>query len=116
MKRNTMKFRNTRMARMLKRLLGEEAGAVAMEYIVIGLLVAAAIVGLIMVFSGNLRNMLGTTNDVMTSKDVKDVQSVSNDRHMFRENHKIQNDMAREAGNKLGGKFSDTAHNQCDAP
>ena len=53
-----MKIRNTRLARMLKRLIGEEKGAVAMEYIVISLLVAATLVGMVMVFSCNLRNML----------------------------------------------------------
>ena len=37
MKKHTMPLRNTRFTYMLKRLLGEEKGAVAMEYIVISL-------------------------------------------------------------------------------
>ena len=49
--------KNSLCGRTLRRLLGEEKGAVAMEYIVIALLVAAAVVGLVMVFGGNLRNM-----------------------------------------------------------
>ena len=106
MKKNTMKIRNTRFARMLKRLLGEEKGAVAMEYIVIGLLVAAAVVGLVMVFSGNLRNMLGTTNDVMTQKNVEGVQNVAKDYESERDKMQNQNKEAKEAGNKIGGDFS----------
>ena len=106
MKKNTMKIRNTRFARMLKRLLGEEKGAVAMEYIVIGLLVAAAVVGLVMVFSGNLRNMLGTTNDVMTQKNVEGVQNVAKDYEGERDKMQNQNKEAKEAGNKIGGDFS----------
>ena len=106
MKKNTMKIRNTRFARMLKRLLGEEKGAVAMEYIVIGLLVAAAVVGLVMVFSGNLRNMLGTTNDVMTQKNVEGVQNVAKEYEAERDKMQTQNKEAKEAGNKIGGDFS----------
>ena len=51
--------KNTLCGKILRRILGEECGAVAMEYIVIALLVAAAIVGLVMVFSGSLQSMLG---------------------------------------------------------
>ena len=106
MKKNSMKIRNTRFARMLKRLLGEEKGAVAMEYIVIGLLVAAAVVGLVMVFSGNLRNMLGTTNDVMTQKDVAGVKEKAEEYVEKRDKMQEQNKEAKEAGNKIGGDFS----------
>ena len=111
-----MKIRNTRLARMLKRLIGEEKGAVAMEYIVISLLVAAALVGMVMVFSGNLRNMLGTTNDVMTQKNVEGIQTVSNDYHMNRENQKYYNSEAKEAGNKLGGAFEEVSGGYCEPP
>ena len=62
--------------RILRRILGEECGAVAMEYIVIALLVAAAVVGLVMVFSGNIRNMFSKTNDTLTSTTVEEVKSV----------------------------------------
>ncbi len=92
---------------MLKRLLGEETGAVAMEYIVIGLLVAAAVVGLIMVFSGELRNMLGTTNTVMNQKTVEGVEKVAGDFDASKDKYEKQNTAAKNAGNKIGGDFSD---------
>ena len=92
--------------RILRRILGDECGAVAMEYIVIALLVAAAVVGLVMVFSGNLRNMFSKTNDTLTSKTVKEVESVGKDYNKVQDQMKKQNETAISAGNKLGGDFS----------
>ena len=92
--------------RALRRVLGEESGAVAMEYIVIALLVAAAVVGLVMVFGGNLRNMLDKTNQTMTSKKVSDVEKVGSDYRKEQEKMKEQNETAVSAGNQLGGDFS----------
>ena len=46
---------------MLCRILGDDKGAVAMEYVVIALLVAAAVVGLVMVFGKNIAQMFGAT-------------------------------------------------------
>ena len=47
--------------RILCRVLGDDKGAVAMEYVVIALLVAAAVVGLVMVFGKNIAQMFGAT-------------------------------------------------------
>lgn len=97
--------KKTVFGRMLCRILGDERGAVAMEYIVIALLVAAAVVGLVMVFSGNLRNMLGSTNEVMTKKKVSDINKVGDDYNKQQEKLKTENDTAKQAGDKLGGDF-----------
>ena len=91
--------------RVLRRLLGEEKGAVAMEYIVIALLVAAAIVGLVMVFSGNLRNMFNKTNQTLNQTTVSGVKDVGTAYNSEQEVLKGQNDIAVEAGDKLGGDF-----------
>lgn len=93
--------------RIMCRILGEEKGAVAMEYIVIALLVAAAVVGLVMVFSGNLRNMLSKTNDVMTSNKVSEVNEVGTALNTEQTGLKKQNKTAVEAGDKLGGDFKE---------
>ena len=92
--------------RTLRRLLGEEKGAVAMEYIVIALLVAAAVVALVMVFGGNLRNMFDKTNSTLTSTKVEEVKEVGEAYRTEQEKLAAQNDTAVEAGNKLGGDFS----------
>ncbi len=92
--------------RTLRRLLGEENGAVAMEYIVIALLVAAAVVGLVMVFGGNIRNMFDKTNQTMTQSTVAGVAAVGQANRDEQAKLDAQNDTAVEAGNKLGGDFS----------
>ena len=92
--------------RTLRRLLGEEKGAVAMEYIVIALLVAAAVVGLVMVFGGNIRNMFDKTNQTMNQTTVSGVKEVGEANRAEQEKLAAQNDTAVEAGNKLGGDFS----------
>ncbi|MBR4716936.1 MAG: Flp family type IVb pilin [Lentisphaeria bacterium] len=92
--------------RVLRRLLGEEKGAVAMEYIVIALLVAAAVVGLVMVFGGNLRNMFDKTNQTLNQSTVAGVKEVGEKNREEQGKLAAQNDTAVEAGNKLGGDFS----------
>ena len=93
--------------RVLRRIAGEESGAVAMEYIVIALLVAAAVVGLVMVFGGNLRNMLDKTNQTMVQTDVAGVAKVGQANRDEQAKLELQNDTAVTAGNKLGGDFQD---------
>ena len=98
--------------RVLRRIAGEESGAVAMEYIVIALLVAAAVVGLVMVFGGNLRNMLDKTNQTMTSKKVSDVETVGSDYRNEQDKMKAENETAVKAGNELGADFTEARATQ----
>ena len=98
--------------RALRRLVGEESGAVAMEYIVIALLVAAAVVGLVMVFGGNLRNMLDKTNQTMTSTKVSEVEKVGSDYRTEQGKMAAENETAVKAGNELGGDFTDARATQ----
>lgn len=104
--------KKTLCGRVLRRLLGEENGAVAMEYIVIALLVAAAVVALVMVFSGNLRNMFDKTNDVLQTNTVEGVKGVGDAYNKEQEALKEKNETATEAGDKLGGDFSDVHKSQ----
>ena len=105
------KYRMNRMmkkwyGRLICRVLGEEKGAVAMEYIVIALLVAAAVVALVMVFGGNLRNMLAKTNDTLVQKTPDGVKGVGDQLRLEQAALKEKNDVAVEAGNQLGGDFT----------
>ena len=72
--------KNTLCGKILRRILGEECGAVAMEYIVIALLVAAAIVGLVIVFSGSLQSMLGQIIGVTQSTSNTEIQTAQKER------------------------------------
>ncbi len=96
-----------KIATVIRRLRKDENGAVAMEYIVIALLVAAAVVGLVMVFGGNLRNMLSKTNDTMAATTVKQVEDVGDANRIEQGELHLQRQTAIDAGNKLGGDFSD---------
>lgn len=51
--------KRTKFGRFLCRILGEENGAVAMEYVIIGVLVAAAVVAIVMVFGDTIGKMFG---------------------------------------------------------
>ena len=100
--------KNSLCGRIICRLLGEEKGAVAMEYIVIALLVAAAVVGLVMVFSGNLRNMFDKTSATLNAKKVSDVEQVGTDYNKEQDALAGERGTAVKAGDKLGGDFSDS--------
>ncbi len=54
---NIRKLKNTRFGRIVRRVLGEEKGAVAMEYVVLAVLIAAAIVVAVAVFGKTIVGM-----------------------------------------------------------
>jgi len=62
------KATNSFVGRVLRRLLGEEKGAVMMEYIVIALLIAAAAVVAVGVFGSMTSGMFATLTDYMTNQ------------------------------------------------
>ena len=49
-----LSLQNTRMGRLLSRLAGEETGAVMMEYVVLAVLLVAAVVGAVIVFGNRI--------------------------------------------------------------
>ena len=98
-------IRGSRFAHVLKRLLGDQCGAVAMEYIVIALLIGAAVVALVMVLSGSLRNAGSSINKTINAKTVDEVQTISTDHNTARDGLNQQNTTANGAGDKLGGDF-----------
>ena len=50
-------LKNSRLGRMFRRILGEEKGAVAMEYVILAVLIAAAIVVAVAVFGKTIVGM-----------------------------------------------------------
>jgi len=48
--------KRTALGRVLCRLAGDNAGAVMMEYVVLGVLVVAAVVGLVIAFGGGIKD------------------------------------------------------------
>ena len=62
------KATNSFVGRVLRRLLGEEKGAVMMEYIVIALLIAAVAVVAIGYFGNGITNVFGVLTQVVAAK------------------------------------------------
>lgn len=70
--------KRTAMGRFVCRLLGDECGAVAMEYVVIALLVVAAAVGAAVYFGKTIKggivdsaNMINNTNKVQEAENIR---------------------------------------------
>ena len=76
-KKNLMKAKNSFLGRVLRRLLGEEKGAVMMEYIVIALLVAALAVVAVAMFGRTATDMFGVLATAMTG-DHREAQEQQN--------------------------------------
>lgn len=77
-----LKVRKSFLGRVLRRLLGEEKGAVMMEYIVIGLLIAAAAVIAISAFGQTLTQMFASlgasaTGDHAQATDIQNIAQSS---------------------------------------
>ena len=76
-KKNLMKAKNSFLGRVLRRLLGEEKGAVMMEYIVIALLIAAVAVVAVSAFGGYASELFGTIGHAMGGRSTAARDSLS---------------------------------------
>jgi len=61
--------KRTAVGRFLCRVMGDENGAVAMEYVIIALLVAAAVVGVVMVFGSRIAKMFYHSTAALTTTE-----------------------------------------------
>lgn len=60
MKMRLARAKRTALGRFLCRLVGDTAGAVMMEYVVLGVLIVAAVVGLVVAFGGTIGSAFKT--------------------------------------------------------
>ena len=72
--------KRTALGRFLCRLAGDNAGAVMMEYVVLGVLVVAAVVGLVVAFGGTIGGAFKTmitaiTNPKNTGTEAQSMQT-----------------------------------------
>ena len=61
----------TMLGRVLRRLLGEQTGAVMMEYVVIGVLVVAAAVAMVQLFGGGIRTQFNAMIEALFGRKEK---------------------------------------------
>ena len=74
------KVANSFAGRVLRRLLGEEKGAVMMEYIVIGLLIAAVAVVAVGAFGGAITSVFGALTGYVVGESTAGDTSLANAR------------------------------------
>ena len=94
---------NGRLAHFLKRLLGEQKGAVAMEYIIIVLLVGIALFALFLTFSDTLQNMLKHVIKVLTNNKVEEVQQEGQNYNQGQEKIEGELKTAEDAADSFNG-------------
>lgn len=78
--------KRTRLGRFLCRLMGDEAGQGLMEYVVLGVLVIAAVVGVVVFFGDGLQNrfevmyhaIFGHTQSVTTTQQQGETSKTAN--------------------------------------
>ena len=79
-----MKKNNTKLARVLRRLFGEEAGATMMEYVILAVMIAAAVTAAAIYFGNNAKNQMEVASDAMTghtkSAELRAKDSMDNQR------------------------------------
>lgn len=89
--------KRTKFGRFLCRILGEENGAVAMEYVIIGVLVAAAVVAIVMVFGDTIGNMFGD----MVTAIIGDPKKTAERRIKDGEEKPVEVDEADKTGHEI---------------
>lgn len=57
---------NTKLARALRRLFGEEAGATMMEYVILAVMIAAAVTAAAIYFGNSAKNQMNVAGAAMT--------------------------------------------------
>ena len=78
---------NTRMGRLFKRLAGERTGGVLMEYVVLGLLVVAAVAVAVIAFGGEIRNGLATMGFITLGETEQARTHIQESRSDLRDDH-----------------------------
>ena len=73
-------MKKTRLGRMAGRLLGEEHGAVMMEYVVLAALLVAAVVGAVIVFGNRIRSGINASTQALggNTDTAQQIQSAAN--------------------------------------
>ena len=62
------KLNNTKFARVLRRLFGEETGATMMEYVILAVMIAAAVTAAAIYFGNAGKNQIDVAGAAMTGK------------------------------------------------
>lgn len=98
-----IKLEATRLGRTLRRLAGEEKGAVMMEYVVLAVLLVAAVVGAVIAFGGRITKQFKAGGEAMGGQTATAGQTVTAANQAFGQD--MQN--AVQSQNTInGGEFN----------
>lgn len=95
---NVRAIRNSRFGRFITRILGEEKGAVAMEYVILAVLIAAAIVVAVAVFGKTIVGMFDVAGKGASAQHTEAKSTLD----------KVQQDQA--TGAQQASEYHDSMH------
>ena len=98
---------NNKLARVLRRLLGEETGATMMEYVILAVMIAAAVTAAAIYFGNSAKNQMQVAGDAMVG-NTKNAEVRS-------ENSRDQQDAGVTMGNTAAARFKKTTEGDTDA-
>ena len=98
---------NNKLARVLRRLLGEETGATMMEYVILAVMIAAAVTAAAIYFGNSAKNQMQVAGDAMVG-NTKNAETRS-------EASRDQQDSGVTKGNTSASRFKKTTGGDADA-
>ena len=98
---------NPKLARILRRLLGEEVGATMMEYVILAVMIAAAVTAAAIYFGNSAKNQMEVAGDAMVG-NTKNAEVRS-------ESSRDQQDAGVTKANASATRFKKTTGGDTDA-
>lgn len=102
MKKMKINPKVTHLGRILARLFGEEHGAVMMEYVVLAVLLVAAVVAIVIAFGGRIAKQFKAAGDSVGGKVETASQTVRDANDEFDKNARAAQDLQNQIN---GGEF-----------
>lgn len=90
-------MKNNKLARALRRLFGEETGATMMEYVILAVMIAAAVTAAAIYFGNAAKNQMNVAGDAMTGKTGSAEQRAQSSMDI----HAAEANAAHESANKF---------------
>ncbi len=94
---NKKMLKNTKIGRIVCRLLGEETGATMMEYVILAVMIAAAVTAAAIYFGNAAKNQMNVAGDAMVGK----TQSAEQRAKSSMDIHDAEADAAHESANQF---------------
>ena len=94
---NKKMLKNTKIGRIVCRLLGEETGATMMEYVILAVMIAAAVTAAAIYFGNAAKHQMNVAGDAMTGKTGSAEQRAQSSMDI----HSAEANAAHESANKF---------------